>query len=137
MTPDNLPLSPQRSERQEIGREGEDRACRILEEKKWAILARNWRTRRGEIDIIGIDRDAIVFVEVKTWPHGDASDLEYVIGRTKRKRMVETAKCFLNANRQYSGMYVRFDVVLIVSDPRGAGKPRYRHLEDAIAERVG
>ena len=129
--------NPGSRERREIGQKGEDLACRILEEKKWAILARNWRTRRGEIDIIGLDRDTIVFVEVKTWPRWAESGLEYAIGPGKRKRMVETAKCFLSANRQYSGMYVRFDVVLIASDPRGDGTRRYRHLEDAIAERAG
>ncbi len=137
MTPADAPAGKPRSQVQKTGRDGEDLACRILTGKKWAILARNWRTRRGEIDIIGVDGDAIVFVEVKTWPRGDASDLEYAIGRMKRKRMAETAKCFLNANRQYSGMYVRFDVILIESDPERAGAVRYRHLEDTFAERAG
>lgn len=98
-------------------------------------MARNWRTRRGEIDIIGVDGDTLVFVEVKTWPHGQEGDLEKVIGPAKSKRMIETAKCFLVAHRQYSSMYVRFDVVFVSSDPFASEPPGIRHFESAIAER--
>lgn len=122
--------------RGETGRAGEEQACSVLAGKNWEILGRNWRTRRGEIDIIARDGDTLVFVEVKTWPHGREADLELVIGAAKRKRMVETAKCFLDTHRQYSGMYVRFDVFLISSDPLAGGSVRYRHLKDAISERV-
>lgn len=100
----------------------------MLETSGWKILARNWRTRRGEIDIIALDADSIVFIEVKTWPHGVVDDLDFVIDRRKRKRMVETAKCFLDTHRQYNGMYVRFDVMLVDSG--------VHHLKDAFSERV-
>jgi putative endonuclease len=124
------------SYRTELGREGEDRVARYLTDSGWLVIERNWRTRLGEIDIIVLRRDTIAFVEVKTWPHGVGADLELVIGHAKRKRMVETAKCFLGTHRQYSGMYVRFDVFLISSDPLAGGSVRYRHLKDAISERV-
>ena len=117
------------------GQAGEDQAVAYLAEKNWEIVARNWRTRRGEIDIIAVDRDTLVFVEVKTWPHGEETDLELVIGTTKTKRMIETAKCFLASNRQYNGMYVRFDVVFLSSDPLGDDPLKIRHFESAIAER--
>lgn len=111
-----------------IGLEGESLVARYLGSLGWEILARNWRTRRGEIDIIARESDALVFVEVKTWPHGEAADLDLVIGYGKQRRMVETAKCFLNTHRQYNGMYVRFDVILVDSG--------IRHLKDAFSERV-
>jgi len=123
------------SYRTELGREGEDRVARYLTDSGWLVIERNWRTRLGEIDIIVLRRDTIAFVEVKTWPHGVGADLELVIGHAKRKRMVETAKCFLDGHRQYSGMYVRFDVILVESDPSGSAPLRLRHLEDAFAER--
>jgi len=122
--------------RQETGRAGENLAASLLEQENWLIIERNWRTRRGEIDIIALDGDTIVFVEVKTWPHGEEGDLEIVIGSQKVRRMVETAKCFLNTHRQYSGRYVRFDVFLVTSDPLGPGPQVVRHLKDAISERV-
>jgi putative endonuclease len=112
----------------ETGIAGEDFVASSLSLDGWEIIARNWRTRRGEIDIIGRERDTIVFIEVKTWPHGEAADLDLVIGPAKQKRMVETAKCFLDTHRQYNGMYVRFDVVLVNSG--------MYHLKDAFSERV-
>lgn len=48
-----------------IGKRGEHLACRFLESKKIDIVARNWRLGKGEIDIIGKDKDTLVFVEVK------------------------------------------------------------------------
>jgi len=119
-----------------VGRAGEKLVAERLEASGWAVLERNWRTRRGEIDIIALDGDSIVFVEVKTWPMGFEDDLEVAIGPVKRKRIVETAKCFLGTHRKYNGMYVRFDVVLVRSDPLGEGSLRVRHLKDAFSERV-
>jgi putative endonuclease len=111
-----------------IGIEGETLVARYLASLGWAILARNWRTRRGEIDIIARESDVLVFVEVKTWPHGEAAGLDLVIGYGKQRRMVETAKCFLDTHRQYNGMYIRFDVILVDSG--------IHHLKDAFSERV-
>ncbi len=52
--------------RAEIGRLGEDIACRHLAEQGWIIHDRSFRTRRGEIDIIATDGPTLVFIEVKT-----------------------------------------------------------------------
>lgn len=118
------------------GRSGESLVSALLERDGWTIVGRNWRTRRGEIDILAIEADTLVFIEVKTWPRGSPADLDLVIGSAKRKRMVETAKCFLDTHRQYNGMYIRFDVVLVGADPSRDGSLRYHHLKDAFSERV-
>ena len=115
-------------DRIEIGRDGENRVASDLASRGWKILARNWRTRRGEIDIIALESDTLVFIEVKTWPNGAVADLELAIGYVKQKRIVETAKCFIDTHRQYNGMYIRFDVVLVNSG--------MYHLKDAFSERV-
>lgn len=119
-----------------IGQAGEIEIAFHLEKNGWVILAQNWRTRRGEIDIIALETDSLVFIEVKTWPHGQESDLDFVIGYNKQKRMVETAKCFLDTHRQYNGMYVRFDVVFVSSDPVKGELLKFHHLKDAFSERV-
>jgi len=63
-------MTRQRASRQqhnaELGRRGEDLACEHLERRGHRILDRNWRCRRGEIDVVSIDRGTIVVVEVKT-----------------------------------------------------------------------
>lgn len=120
----------------EIGRTGEDYACDKVVSWGWLIISRNWRTRRGEIDIIALDRDTLVFIEVKTWPRGQFEDLELVIGRNKQKRMVETAKCFLAENREYNSKYIRFDVIMVSDDPLSLAEPAINHLKDAFSERV-
>ena len=120
----------------ETGRGGETRVSGFLSENGWRILGQNWRTRRGEIDIIAIDVDTVVFIEVKTWPYGQALDLDLVIGYSKQKRIVETAKCFLDTHRQYNGMYVRFDVIFVSSSPAEGELLKFHHLKDAFSERV-
>ena len=52
--------------RQSLGKTGEDLACRELERRGYAIVARRYRRRGGELDIIARDGQTIVFVEVKT-----------------------------------------------------------------------
>ena len=118
----------------DLGRRGEDFVASWLSQAGWTIRERNWRTRRGEIDLIASSPEgSLVFIEIKTWPHGSIDDLERVIDFAKRKRMIETAKCFLATHRQYSGMYIRFDVILVQSVPEAA-QPRVYHITDAFAE---
>lgn len=115
--------------RKQKGNTGEDRAASYLEEHGFVILNRNWRTRTGEIDIIALSGDVIVFIEVKTLPSGNAEILSHELDRRKQKRITETAKCFLAINRQYSNSYVRFDVIVI--DMPGV-EPVY-HIENAFS----
>ncbi len=120
----------------QTGREGEDEAARYLAGAGMEILARNWRTRRGELDIVARDGESLVIVEVKTWPRFPMEELAAALGRQRKKRLVETAKCFIAANRQYNGTYVRFDVVFIESLRAGTRPPRIHHLKDAFSESV-
>ena len=73
------------------GRIGEDRACEFLVGRGFAIIARNCRTRFGEIDAIALDRGALVFVEVKTMRQGSRSGPERPVlaerrGKHKKNR---------------------------------------------------
>jgi len=115
--------------RTRTGRRGEERAAAYLEDHGFTILERNWRTRTGEIDIIARISDILVFVEVKALPGGNAEILAHELDRRKRKRITETAKCFLANNRQYSNSFVRFDVIVI--DMPGF-EPVY-HIENAFS----
>lgn len=112
------------------GHEGEQRAANYLIEQGYQILFQNWKTRTGEIDIIAFNEPYLVFVEVKTLPHGDLAMLDLVLNKIKRKRITETAKYFVHKFRQYSNSYIRFDV-LIVDMP---GLPPLYHIENAFSE---
>jgi putative endonuclease len=112
-----------------IGREGEKRAAELLEQRGMVIIARNVHSRRGEVDLVALDGQTIVFVEVKTWSAYGLDELEYGIDERKQRRIIETAKYFLSSHREYNGMTVRFDVVFI-------GPEIITHLASAFMERV-
>ncbi len=119
------------SDRRKVtGSEGENRACSFLEENGYSIVARNYRTRQGEIDIIVQKDNSLVFVEVKTLPQGYPELLSHVLSEKKQKRIIKTAKRFLSIYRQYINNYIRFDVI-VVDMP---GFPPVYHIENAFAE---
>jgi putative endonuclease len=101
---------PSRTER---GRQGEDATASLLEAEGWRIVARNWRLRSGEIDIIAFKEGILAFVEVKNWSAFGADELEISISARKRRRIVETSQIFLSRNREYRSARVRYDVFLL------------------------
>lgn len=115
-----------------MGNCGEIKAVDFLISKKYSIIARNWRTRTGEIDIIASEKDVLVFVEVKTLPSGNIETLSHELNLRKQKRIIETAQFFLLKHRQYSNSKIRFDVLVI--DMPGL-TPVY-HIKDAFSEFV-
>ena len=121
-----------KSSSKDIGNLGEEKAANFLVKKGYNIVCRNYRTKRGEIDIIASKDSTLVFVEVKTAPHGTLRTIEQILGKIKQKRIIETAKCFLLSYRQYSNSYIRFDVV-IVDMPCF---PAVYHIENAFSELV-
>ena len=111
------------------GKKGEDRAVETLESAGMEVIARNFRCQTGEIDIIALDGDTLVFAEVKAWSVYGIENLSYGISPKKQRRIIETAKYFLSTHRQYYGRAIRFDVVFV-------GKEAVTHLASAFMERV-
>ena len=111
------------------GRAGEDAAASYLEEKGIKILEKNFRSRMGEIDIVALDGETLIFVEVKAWSFYGIDALEHAINAKKRHKIIETSKYFLSLHREYRYMTVRFDVMLI--SPGG-----FTHLASAFTELV-
>lgn len=94
----------------ELGRKGEALAADHLREQGMRIVGRNWRCRHGEIDLIALAGDTLVFVEVKTRSgtrHG--APLE-AITEAKAGRLRRLATAWLLANGPFAGP-VRFDAV--------------------------
>jgi putative endonuclease len=105
--------------RQRLGQTGEDLACRELERRGYAIVARRYRRRGGELDIVARDGATLVFVEVKTREgraFGEAAD---AITPFKRRRIAQLALDYM-MRHHLSGCPCRFDVVSIHFD---SGKP--------------
>jgi putative endonuclease len=95
------------------GKKGEDKAAAFLEAAGLRIIGRNIRSQSGEVDIVAIEGDILVFVEVKNWSTYAIENLEYGIGEKKQQRIIETAKHFIKNHREYRDMSIRFDVVFI------------------------
>jgi putative endonuclease len=110
------------------GAAGEQRAAAYLGENGYTILARNFRSRGGEVDIVAGRGDTVVFVEVKCWGVFGEADLEYSVGRSKQRRIRAAARWFLARRPEAAGKRLRFDVILV---PEGGGE--IRHIEDAFS----
>jgi putative endonuclease len=101
--------------RQSLGRRGEDLACRFLEEKGYHIIARNYRTRTGEVDIIARDGAALVFVEVKTRGSKRFGHPFEAVTFRKRQQLTRVALEYISRNAHYD-QEARFDVVGIITE---------------------
>jgi putative endonuclease len=119
-----------RDPRHELGHLGERLAREHLERLGYAIVARNYRTRFGELDIVARDRGALVFVEVKTRRAG-ASPLE-AVGTRKRRQVRAMARSYLLAasDRAYAPE-LRFDAIGVTIDGQGR-LVELEHLEAAF-----
>ena len=101
-----------------FGKTGEDLACRELERRGYAILARRYRLRIGEIDIVCRDGETIVFVEVKARGGREFGEGAEAVTALKRRRLTMVAGEYLMKHR-LADRPCRFDVVSIrVEDDR-------------------
>lgn len=81
--------------KQLLGKFAENRAEKLLREAGLAILARNYRCRQGEIDLIAQEGDTVVFVEVRSRNRQDYGSAAESITPTKQRRIVAAARHYL------------------------------------------
>jgi putative endonuclease len=98
--------------RQSLGKTGEDLACAELQRRGYAILARRYRTRFGEIDIVAREGDTIVFVEVKARATSRFGDGAAAVTGGKQRRIGRMAADYL-VRRRLDDRPCRFDVVSV------------------------
>ena len=104
------------------GRRGEEEAYFYLRRHGYVMVARNWRSprRRGEIDLIGWDKDVLCFVEVKTRAVRTLVPGEVAVDREKQRELSGMARDYLRRVQPVPA--VRFDVLSIyVEAGKGAG----------------
>ena len=118
-----------RDPRHRFGQTSEVMAEEFLLAKGYRILARNVRTRLGELDIVAEDKGVLVFIEVKgriTEAFGGAL---LAVNRRKQAKLVKLASQYL-AQRHWSDRPCRFDVVLVQGPPSAGG--RIEHVQNAF-----
>lgn len=109
------------------GRAGEDRAAHYLEQNGYVILARNFRSTGGEVDIVAGSGTVVAFVEVKSWNRMPADALEWSINAAKQQRLLRTARRYLYQYPDQRDRRIRFDVMYV---PAAGGE--IRHIEGAF-----
>ncbi len=103
-------LGPNRKQK---GRAGEAMAEKLLLAEGLEVLDRNWRTARGELDIVAMDADTLAFVEVKYRESERYGLPREAVDQRKRRGIVQTALSYLHEKGR-KGARCRFDVVEIV-----------------------
>lgn len=96
------------------GAAGEVLAARFLRDNGYEILAGNYRTRFGEIDIIAADDEYIVFVEVKSRQEDAYYLPREAVTADKQRRIIKTALLYITHNPDPRQM--RFDVIEVITD---------------------
>lgn len=103
--------SPERVIAFRTGLSAESRAAAWLLARGYRILARRFRTRVGEIDIVARRRNLIAFIEVKA--RASLDDAAYAVTEQQQRRIVAAAEAWLAQNPQFERHEMRFDAILV------------------------
>ena len=121
--------------RQSLGRQGEEIAARYLQGLGYELIARNWRTRAGELDIVARDGEWLVFVEVRTRRASGRGVAPYLgtpeesVTARKQLRLVAMSEAYL-FELPWAGAW-RIDVIGLELRHDGT-IARLSHLRDAV-----
>ena len=118
------------SPRQGLGRRGEELARSRLVSLGYAILGRNHRTKRGEIDLVAKHGATLVFVEVRTKRGGSFGSPEESITPSKRAHLIASAQEYVSTN-EVSECDWRIDLVAVELDSSGRLQ-RIEVIENAV-----
>ena len=126
LSPEDIPAH------QRTGRRGEEEAYFYLRRRGYTLIARNYRSphHRGELDLVGWERDVLCFIEVKTRTTHDVKPAEAAVDRHKQKELSMVARDFLRlmpASCQW-----RFDVLSVYYDS-GRRRPSFELFQNAFS----
>jgi len=114
------------SDKIKTGNKGEKLAAEFLENKGFEVLARNWRYRRSEIDLIVKQDNWIIFVEVKTRSSTAFGEPEEFVNDVKYRNMFDAAEEYVYKHDWHG--HIRFDIISV----KLGLEPVIEHFEDAI-----
>lgn len=115
-----------------FGSAGERAAVRYLKRLGYRIVARNYENRSGEIDVIALDDQTIVFVEVKTRRSDRKGHPLEAVDAPKQRQILKTAQIYLK-ERDLFEQSVRYDIIGILW-PEDRSEPEIQHLKSAFPD---
>jgi len=99
-------------ERLSLGKFGEDLAFKEIKRLGYKKILRNYRCPLGEVDLVAIDGDTLVFIEVKTRKGRSLSYAKEAVNAKKRRQLSKVALFYMKTNN-LNGVRARFDVVAV------------------------
>jgi putative endonuclease len=117
--------------RAETGMAGESLAAGYLVSRGYRLIERNWRCRSGEIDLVMLDGDVVVFVEVKTRRNRVAGTAEESVSPQKGNKLLATGEWYIADHPEFRDSFWRIDILAITMGPDG-GASRVTHLQNAV-----
>jgi putative endonuclease len=113
-----------------FGSRAERAAAHFLKRQGYRLLARNYSCPLGELDLIALDGECVVFVEVRSTSGADPTVAAASVGTEKQRRLTRLALAFLQQHHLL-GRAARFDV-LALSWPEGCRQPVIVHHRSAF-----
>lgn len=114
--------------KQQLGKSGEELAADLLKRNGYKIIARNYRTKLGEIDIIASDKDTVCFIEVKLRSSDRFGTPQEAVLNKKQRQISKASLLYLKDNNLLNKK-ARFDVVSIIYSQ---GKPNLNLIKNAF-----
>ncbi len=111
----------------ELGHLGENIAANYLQKKGYKIIAKNYRFRRNEIDLIAEFENKLIAVEVKTRQSTFMAGPEETVTKTKQRRIIECINAFIDENE--IDLEIQFDIVSVLI---AKNEQNIRHISDAF-----
>lgn len=96
---------------QQVGATIEEQACLFLKERGLRICEQNYTRKTGEIDIIALDNGTLIFVEVRFRASTQYGYAFQTVNKAKQKRIMNTAKLYLQGNKHFQQCACRFDII--------------------------
>jgi putative endonuclease len=115
--------------RHATGRQAEQLACEHLQRAGLRVLTKNWLCRLGELDLVMLDGDTVVFVEVRYRRHAAWGGALESVDSRKRAKLISAAELFLQQQPRWARHPCRFDVVAIAA---GDSPPRLDWVRNAF-----
>lgn len=122
---------PRRADKDELGRLGERHARLVLEGRGYRLVTANWHCLSGELDLVMIDGDELVFVEVKTRRGERAGRADDAISGAKARKLLATGEWFVADHPEHQQRIWRVDLMAITIDPL-TGATTANHYINAI-----
>lgn len=116
---------PAKKPKDALGQAGERHARITLEARDYAFVANNWHCAVGELDLVMLDGDILVFVEVKTRRGERAGRADDAITTGKAQRMLAAAEWFIADHPAHHHRIWRCDLVAITIDAQGAASSNH------------